>query len=50
MEREPLGLTATERARLTGWFPHLGPVITRLMIENGDGKEKLIPISAPLDH
>jgi hypothetical protein len=38
-EASLLALTATERARLTGWFPHLGPVIARLMIENGDGKK-----------
>ncbi|TCO55693.1 integrase [Actinocrispum wychmicini] len=45
-----LALTATERARLTDWFPHLGPVITKLMIEYRDGKEELIPISSPFDH
>ncbi|MFC0107962.1 tyrosine-type recombinase/integrase [Kibdelosporangium aridum] len=45
-----LGLTATERARLTGWFPHLGPVITRLVIERGDGKDELISRSSPVDH
>ena len=45
-----LALTATERARLTGSFPHLGPVITRLMIENQDGKDGVVPISSPFDH
>ncbi len=40
-----LALTATERARLTSWFPHLGPVITKLMI----GKDELISRSSPYD-
>jgi integrase len=43
-------LTATERARLTDWFPHLGPVITKLMIETPDGKDDAVPISSPFDH
>jgi hypothetical protein len=38
-EASLLALTATERARLTAWFPHLEPVITRLVIESGDGKK-----------
>ncbi|WP_051796309.1 site-specific integrase [Kibdelosporangium aridum] len=45
-----LELTATERARLTEWFPHLKPAINRLLIKTRDGQEKLIPISAPFDH
>jgi hypothetical protein len=27
-----LALTAAERSRLVDWFPHLGPVLTRLAI------------------
>jgi hypothetical protein len=46
-EASLLALTATERARLTGWFPHLGPVVARLMIENGDGKKTAEPHLAP---
>ncbi|WP_193441143.1 integrase [Actinosynnema sp. ALI-1.44] len=45
-----LALTATERARLTEWFPHLGPVVTRLMIRSQDGQENLISNFAPFDH
>lgn len=45
-----LTLTATERNRLTGWFPHLEPVISELMIENRDSKNDLAAISPPLDH
>jgi hypothetical protein len=45
-----LALTATERARMTGWFPRLGPVITKLMIENRNGKGELISSSSPFDH
>lgn len=40
-------LTATERARLTGWFPHLGPVVTRLMLENEDGKKDTVSHPSP---
>jgi hypothetical protein len=40
-------LTATERAQLTDWFPHLGPVITRLMIENRDGKKDTVSHPSP---
>ena len=46
-EASLLALTATERARLTDWFPHLGPVVDRLMIENGDGKKDAVPHLAP---
>jgi hypothetical protein len=42
-----LALTATERAQLADWFPHLGPGISRLMIENGDGKKIAEPHLAP---
>jgi hypothetical protein len=42
-----LALTATERARLTDWFLHLGPVIHRLMIENEDGKEDTVSHPSP---
>lgn len=49
-EASLLALTATERARLTGWFPHLGPVVTRLMIENRDGKDDAVPHLAPTAH
>jgi hypothetical protein len=45
-----LALTAAERARLVEWFPHLRTVVTRLMIENRDGKNSATAISAPLDH
>ncbi|MFC0112034.1 hypothetical protein [Kibdelosporangium aridum] len=43
-----LELTATERARLTEWFPHLKPVITRLLIETRDGQEKVDPHFHPI--
>jgi integrase len=46
-EASLLALTATERARLTGWFPHLGPVVARLMSENQDGKKDAVPHLAP---
>lgn len=46
-EASLLARTATERARLTGWFPHLGPVMARLMIENQDGKKDAVPHLAP---
>ena len=46
-EASLLALTVTERARLTGWFPHVGPVITRLMIENEDGKKVVVSHSSP---
>jgi hypothetical protein len=46
-EASLLALTATERARLTDWFPHLGPVISRLMIETGDGKKDAVPQFGP---
>ncbi len=46
-EASLLALTATERARLTDWFPHLGPVIARLMIENGDGKKVTVSHPSP---
>lgn len=45
-----VSLTATERAELTRWFPHLEPVINRLMIEDRDGKTKIVSISSPFDH
>lgn len=38
------------RARFTGRFPHLGPVITRFMIKNSDGNGDAIAISSPFDH
>jgi hypothetical protein len=46
-EASLLALTATERARLTSWFPHLEPVITRLVIENGDGKKDAVSHPSP---
>jgi hypothetical protein len=45
-----LGLTATERVQLVGWFPHLEPVIPRLKIEYRDGSRGAIAISSPVDH
>lgn len=48
-EASLIGLTATERARLTGWFPHLGPVITKLMIENRDGNNDTVSHPSPIE-
>jgi hypothetical protein len=48
-EASLLALTATERAQLTGWFPHLGPVITKLMIENRDGKNDIVSHPSPME-
>lgn len=42
-----LALTATERAQLTDWLPHLKPVIERLMIENEDGKKDTVSHPSP---
>jgi hypothetical protein len=34
---------------LTGWFPHLGPVITKLMIEDRDGKNDIVSHPSPME-
>lgn len=43
-----LALTATERAQLTDWFPHLGPVITKLMIGRRDGNDDAVSRLSPV--
>jgi len=48
-EASLLALTTTERARLTGWFPRLGPVIIKLMIENRDGKNDTVSHPSPME-
>jgi hypothetical protein len=48
-EASLLALTTTERAQLADWFPHLGAVITKLMIENRDGKNDTISHASPME-
>ena len=42
-----LALNATERARLTDWFPHLCPIIERHMIEKRDGEKDVVSHPSP---